>query len=77
MDGYTDVNVGVNMEFGFHEEEDKRLTREMEKAMVALKDWKWGSYRNKWMPTVYDICCGAGRCVPYYIDYFGYICLHD
>jgi hypothetical protein len=42
-----------------------------------MKDWKWNGFRNKFMPTIYDICFGTGRCVPYYIDYFGYIYIHD
>ena len=42
-----------------------------------MKKWHWDA-RGKVAPLIYDICCGAGRCVEYYKHYFPTgICLQD
>jgi trans-aconitate methyltransferase len=40
--------------------------------------WNWkGNFNGSFCQTIYDICCGPGRCVKYYAAMFEYICLHD
>jgi hypothetical protein len=72
-----DLQIGVNCEFGFHEQEEKWLPGEIDEAVKELKKWNWEDFRGRYSPTIYDICCGPGRCVKYYVDSFAYICLHD
>jgi len=49
------------MELRFYEEEDKLLPNEIKAAVTAMQDLNWKDFRNIFMPTFYDICCGLGR----------------
>jgi len=62
---------------GFHEAEEKWLTGYIDDAVAELRKWNWGDFRGKYRPTLYDICCGNGRCVPFYVNHFENICLHE
>ena len=53
------------------------MQQHINSAVKAMKEFQWDS-RGKMQPLIYDLCCGAGRCIPYYKDHFPIgICLHD
>ncbi|MEY4433944.1 MAG: hypothetical protein RLZZ44_2079 [Bacteroidota bacterium] len=67
------------MQYNYHEAEQAWLGKHINDAINEMWKYKqYWDYFGRTHPLIYDICCGAGRCVPLYAKAFPLgVCLHD